>query len=85
MIRQVEPRYPPVALEMRIGASVDVEALVGIDGTVEQVRVIDVTRRGVGFESATEEAVLQWRYKPATKHGVKVRMWVRIQVPFRYR
>jgi TonB family protein len=85
VINQVEPRYPPVAREMRMSGSVDAEALVGIDGTVEQVRIIDVSRRGVGFEIATEEAVLQWRYKAATKHGVRVRMWVRIQVPFRYR
>jgi TonB family protein len=85
VIHQVDPGYPPVAREMRLSGSVEAEALVGIDGTVEQVRIINVSRKGVGFEGATETAVLQWRYKAATKHGVRVRMWVRIQVPFRYR
>jgi outer membrane biosynthesis protein TonB len=35
----------------------------------------------VGFEKATEDAVMNWRYKPATKRGVKVRMWVAVRVP----
>jgi TonB family protein len=85
MIYQVEPKYPPLALEMRINGDVEAEALVGIDGTVEQVRILDASRAGFGFEKATEDAVYQWRYKPATKNGVKVRVWVRIHVPFRYR
>ena len=59
------------------------EALVGIDGTVEEVRITRVEGRNLGFEKATEEAIYKWRYKPATKKGVKVRVWVTIRVPFR--
>ena len=70
---------------MRVEGSVEAQVLVGIDGTVEQVRIIDVSRKGVGFEKATEEAIKNWRYKPATKNGVKVRMWVPIRVPFKVR
>ena len=33
----------------------------------------------MGFETATEEAVRQWRYRPPTKNGVKVRVWVQIK------
>jgi TonB family protein len=85
IIHRVEPEYPRVALQMRLGGSVEAEALVGIDGKVESVRIGSVSRGGVGFEKATEDAILQWRYKPATKNGVKVRVWVIIHVPFRYR
>jgi len=85
LIDQVEPRYPPVARQMRASGSVDLQALVGTDGSIEQVRVLKVSRPGLGFETAAEEAVRQWRYKPATKHDVKVRMWVTIHIPFRYR
>jgi TonB family protein len=46
------------------------------------VRITNVSRKNVGFEKATEQAILKWRYKPATKKGVKVRMWVTIRVPF---
>jgi protein TonB len=59
------------------------EALVGIDGTVEEVRITRVEGRDFGFEEATEEAIYKWRYKPATKKGIRVRVWVTIRVPFR--
>ena len=85
VIQREEPKYPPMARQMRVEGSVEAQALVGIDGRVEQVRIVNVSRAGVGFEKATEEAVRKWRFKPATKHGVKVRMWVQIRVPFRVR
>jgi TonB family protein len=84
-IHKEEPAYPPLAREMRVEGSVDADVLVGIDGAVEQVRILDVSRAGVGFEKATEEALHQWRFKPATKNGVKVRMWMKIHVPFKVR
>jgi outer membrane biosynthesis protein TonB len=43
-----------------------------------------VEGRNVGFEKATEDAITTWRYKPATKDGVRVRMWVTIRVPFQF-
>jgi TonB family protein len=68
---------------MRVEGSVEAQALVGIDGSVEQVRIIGVSRKGMGFEKITEETIMKWRYKPATKNGIKVRMWVQIRVPFK--
>ena len=70
---------------MQVDGLVDAEALVGINGEVEDVRIVNVSRKKVGFEEATETALMMWRYKPATKKGVKVRMWVPIRVPFRLR
>jgi TonB family protein len=70
---------------LRASAVVKIQALVGIQGQVEQVRILEVSRKGLGFEKATEDAVSQWRYTPATKNGVKVRMWVTIRVPFNIR
>ena len=70
---------------LRASGTVQLQVLVGIDGRVEQVRVLSVSRTGVGFEKAAEEAVREWRYQPATKNGVKVRMWVPVRVPFVFR
>ncbi len=85
VISQVEPKYPPVARNLRVGGEVEARALIGIDGAVEEVRIESCSRPGVGFEKATEDAISEWRYKPATKNGVKVRMWVTIRVPFNFR
>jgi TonB family protein len=85
LLNQVTPKYPPVAMQMRAGGVVTLEILVGINGEIEDVRVAEVTRKGMGFETSATEAVRQWRYKPATKKGVKVRMWVKVRVPFKAR
>jgi TonB family protein len=83
VLHQVDPIYPPVARKVGIDGDVVAELLVGIDGSVEEVRIIEVSAARMGFERATEEAVRQWRYRPATKNGVKVRAWVSIKVHLR--
>jgi TonB family protein len=84
-IHQEQPQYPTKARSMQVEGVVDAEALVGINGVVEEVRIVNVSRKKVGFEEESEKAIMKWRYKPATKKGVKVRMWVPIRVPFRLR
>ena len=83
IVQREAPVYPAVAIRINAEGLVEAKALVGIDGSVEEVRIISVSRKGVGFETATEDAIMKWRYKPATKNGVKVRVWVSIRVPFR--
>ena len=85
VLDRVDPKYPRIAERVRVNGDVAAEALIGPDGRVEELRILEVSHANVGFEEATEEAVRQWRYKPATKNGDKVRMWVQIRVPFRYR
>jgi hypothetical protein len=76
VIYQEQPVYPPMARRNREQGVVEAEALIGVDVRVEG--------RNVGFEKATEDAITTWRYKPATKDGVRVRMWVTIRVPFQF-
>jgi len=80
LLHRVSPEYPPIAQRAGISGEVVAMALVGTDGRVEDVKIQEVTHKGVGFEKATEDAVRQWRYRPPTKNGVKVRMWVRIRI-----
>ncbi len=85
VIFREQPVYPTRAQAMQVEGVVEAEALVGIDGGVEDVRILSSTRKGVGFEKSSEDAIMKWRFKPATKKGVKVRMWVSIRIPFRLR
>jgi TonB family protein len=85
LMYRVEPTPPPQALASPRRCAVTAEALVGPDGKVEEVRIVHADPPGAGLEEATRNAVSQWRYKPATKNGVKVRVWVRIDVAFNYR
>jgi TonB family protein len=79
LVRQVDPSIQ-VATGWASTARSRWRVLVGPDGAVEDVRVVNVSRTGVGFERATIDAVRQWRYKPATKSDVNVRMWVPARV-----
>jgi TonB family protein len=83
VIKQIAPTYPPVARRMQLSGEVNLRVLVGPDGSVEKVEILQVTRQGAGFEKAAEDAVREWRFRPATKAGVKVRFWVPIRIPFR--
>jgi len=83
VIYQEQPIYPAMAAKIRLPGLVEAEALIGINGSVEEIRITRVEGRNVGFEKATEDAITKWRYRPATKDGVKVRMWMTIRVPFR--
>jgi len=82
-IHKEPPEFPRKAQMMKQVGSVEVEALVGTNGIVEDTRIISVDNEGFGFEEATEAAIRKWRYRPATKLGIKVRMWVTIRVPFK--
>ena len=84
IIYREPPKYPPAALRKGASGLVEAEALVGINGLVEEVRIIKVEGRSLGFEEAAEEAIFKGRYKPATKGGIKVRVWVSIRMPFKF-
>ena len=81
-ITRVPPKFPQRALTLQVQGLVEAQALIGIDGSVEEVRILSVSRKGFGFEDATRDAVMKWRFRPATKRGVKVRTWITIRVPF---
>lgn len=85
LIDEVRPSYPPMAKKLRAQGMVTLNLLIGIDGSVEKVNILNVSRTGLGFEKSAEKAVKTWRYKPATKNGVKVRMWLPVRVPFKMR
>jgi TonB family protein len=75
------PRYPAAARRMNRSAEVLVKVLVNQDGKVEKVeRQGDVV--GLGFDEAAIEAARHSNYQPATKDGVRVRMWVLMKVAF---
>lgn len=85
LINEIRPSYPPMAKKLRAQGMVTLNILVGIDGNVDDVKILNVSRAGLGFEKSAEKAVRQWHYKPATKNGTRVRMWLPVRVPFKMR
>jgi len=83
VLKTAETAYPPTAMSMRIEGSVTVSALVSEAGDVLQTAVVRGMKSAFGFNKAAEAAVRKWKFSPAEKGGVKVRVWKPITVTFK--
>jgi TonB family protein len=83
LIRRVQPRYPPVALTQAIECQVLVNALISETGEVIKTMIIRGEKESYGFNQASEEAVKQWRFRPAIKDSIKVKVWKPILITFK--
>jgi protein TonB len=81
LVRRIEPGYPEAARKARQEGIVVLEAIIAASGSIEDVRV--VKSAGVLLDSAAEEAVRRWRYRPATLNGRAVRVLLTVTVAFR--
>jgi TonB family protein len=75
--------YPPMARTLRVEGVVVVSVLVDENGQVAEVRMAEPIPRNVGINEAALRAARSARYKPATKDGVRVKMWTRLKIPFK--
>jgi protein TonB len=83
LVTMARPSYPPLAKRQRIEGDVSVEVLVDENGNVAQARIVKRVAQNVGLNEAAEAAARTARFKPATKDGVRVRMWFTLTFPFR--
>lgn len=79
LVQQVKPIYPPSAITMRVQGAVMLEALIGREGRVENLRVLSGHPLLV---RAACEAVLQWRYRPTLLNGEPVEVLTQVTVNF---
>jgi protein TonB len=79
LVHDVAPQYPPEAGRARIEGTVVLMALIGRDGSVQDVHV----QSGLPvLAQAAIEAVKQWRYKPYLLNGEPVEVDTQITVTF---
>jgi periplasmic protein TonB len=79
LIHQVKPQYPPIARNAHVQGSVVLQAIIGKDGKVKNVRVISGHPM---LAQAAENAVKQWQYKPYVLNGQPVEIDTNITVNF---
>ncbi len=79
LVHDVAPTYPPEAGRSRIEGTVVLWAVIGKDGSVQDVRV----ESGLPIlAEAAIDAVKQWRYKPYMLNGEPVEVDSRITINF---
>jgi protein TonB len=79
LIRKVQPVYPPLAKQARIQGTVRFTAIIGKDGTIQNLQL--VTGHPLLVEAA-RSAVSQWQYKPTLLNGEPVEVVTQIDVNF---
>jgi TonB family protein len=77
--RPVKPGYPLLARQMKVQGSVILQALIGRDGLIQDLRVLSGPPI---LASAAQEAVKQWHFKPHYLGADAVETQARITVNF---
>jgi len=79
LIKKITPQYPQLAKQARIQGTVRFTAVIGKDGTIQNLTL--VSGHPLLVPSATE-AVKQWVYKPTLLNGEPVEVITQIDVNF---
>jgi protein TonB len=74
-------QYPPIALRQRIEGTVELTVLVDERGGVSDAKVV-TGAAGRGLNEAAVDYARRQKYRPATKYGVPVKVWMPLRVRF---
>lgn len=79
LIRRIEPAYPAIARNAGISGTVHLHAIIGKDGSVRALEVVD---GNILLAQAARAAVQGWRYRPTLLNGEPVEVETYITVNF---
>jgi len=77
LVKKVTPVYPPEAKKARIQGTVELEAVIGKTGRVENLKVTSGPNE---LQTSALDAVRQWEYKPFLLNGDPVEVKTTISV-----
>ncbi|MGA2966546.1 MAG: TonB family protein [Terriglobales bacterium] len=80
LIKRVQPQYPRAAVAIHAEGTVQIEATIGKEGSVTNVKVLSGEAI---LARAAVEAVRQWRYKPYYLDGAPVEIQTQITINFK--
>lgn len=79
-MQRVEPVYPEAAREEHIQGQVLLDAIIGKDGTVQELKAISGDPQ---LAAAAADAVRQWHFLPFLKAGQPAEFQTQITVDFK--
>ena len=82
VVRQVAPVYPLEAMRAGVHGVVQLEAIVGADGSVQDVRVVHSLDRIHGLDVEAVKAAKEWRFEAGLKDGTPVPVALTIEMTF---
>ena len=75
------PAYPLLAKKERVQGRCVARLVIGKEGAVETIEIVE--SRGEAFDRSVREAVGQWEYEPATRHGEPVAVYFNVTINFK--
>jgi protein TonB len=82
LLTRIEPRYPPLSVQLKMEGTVVLHAIIGRDGRISTLQVVSGSPF---FVQAALDAVRQWRYRPTMLNGEPVEVDTSITVIFHLR
>jgi TonB family protein len=83
LIKQVDPVYPAAAQRLGVGGTITVNALIDEKGNVVDTGILKGILDDKGLGRAAETAVRKWKFEPARKNGVPVKVWKSFVISFK--
>lgn len=81
--KRVNPKYPSVAFQRGVEGKVVINVLISESGDVIETALIKGISGPYDFNEDCTNAVRQWKFVPAFKNGVKVKVWKIISFTFK--
>lgn len=78
-IKKADPEYPPMAKQMNISGTAEVDVFVNTDGTVEKV---DIVKGNPLLTAAAASAAKNWKFTPFKVEGAPAKAVFRLAFDF---
>jgi TonB family protein len=82
-LKAVDPVYPSAAQRFGVEGSITVNALIDEKGNVIDTGILKGIQDDKGLGKAAETAVKKWKFQPAKKGGVNVKVWKPVVIVFK--
>jgi protein TonB len=83
VLKSVNPTIPAQALRFGKEGTVTVNALINEAGNVVETGILKGLKDDMGLEKAAADAVKKWKFQPAKKDGVNVKVWKPVVITFK--
>jgi len=82
-LKKVDPKYPPELRSLHVDGEVVLYAIIRKDGSVDSIQLVHSV--DPLLDANAMEALAQWKFRPAVKHGEPVDLEAVVHIPFRSR
>jgi protein TonB len=85
LIHRTQPQYTADAMRAKLQGVAVLTGIVGVDGRLHDIRVARSLDAAFGLDQEAIACVRQWRFRPGTRQGKPVAVFVTIEVAFSLR